>query len=87
MPGDGPGSELFFAYKGQHPVLEHLFRQHLLELAVLPFQLLEPPGFVDLHVPKLPLPPVEGHLREVFLPADVLDAFPAPIRLQVIDNK
>jgi hypothetical protein len=30
---------------------------------------------------------VEGHLREVFLPADVLDAFPAPIRLQVIDNK
>ncbi len=43
---------------------------------------LQPPGLIDLHVPKLLLlPPMEGHLRHVFLPANFLDAFFTTIRL------
>ena len=38
------------------------------------------PGLVDLHLPKLPFPPVETHLRDVLLPAEILDAFFTTIR-------
>ena len=33
---------------------------------ILPFQFLQPPGLIDLHVPKLLLPPMEGHLQPRF---------------------
>ena len=59
------------------PVLEQRLRQHLLELCVLPLQVLQPPGLVHLHVPELLLPPVERRLRDVRLPADLLDRLEA----------
>src|SRR5262249_27377097 len=79
-PGDAPGSQLFFAYRLQYPVLEQRFGQHLLELAVLTLQLFEPSRFVHLHVPKLLLPPVEGHVGDVLLPTNLQNAI-ALIRL------
>ena len=74
MPGDWPGSELFFAYEFEDSDFQQAFGQHLLELAVLTFKVLQPLGLVDLHLPELLLPPVEAHLGEVVLPAYLHDA-------------
>ncbi len=68
-----PGLRVFFAYRLQHTVLQQRLGQHLLELAVLPLQFLEPSGFLHLQLPKLPLPPVKAHLGEVVFPANFED--------------
>ena len=68
---DAPGLEFFFAYKLQHPILQQRFGEHLLELAVLPLQLLEPPGVVDFHLPELSLPAMEADLRDVMFSTDI----------------
>jgi len=75
-----PGLQLFFAYELQDPVLEQRLRQHLLKFGILPLKLLEPLGLVDLHLPKLLLPPVECHFRDVLLSAYFRDRI-AAIRL------
>jgi len=62
MPGDWPGSELFFAYEFENSVFQQAVCQHLLEFGVLSFQFLHPLGLVDFHLAKLLLPPVEAHL-------------------------
>ena len=80
MPGDLPGSELFFAYELEHPVLQKTVGQHLLEFRVFFFQLLQSLGLVDLHLPKLLLPTIEAYLREIMLFAHLRDAL-ASIRL------
>ena len=74
MPGDWPGSELFFAYEFEDSVFQQAVGQHLLELGVLPFQFLHALGLVDFHLAKLLLPPVEAHLREIMLSAYLPDA-------------
>ena len=62
MPGDKPGSELFFAYEFEDSVLQQAVGQHLLELRVFPFQLLETLGLVDFHLTELLFPSMEAHL-------------------------
>ena len=47
--------------------------EHLLQLAVFPFELFELARFVNLHCPELPLPPVEADLREVLFTTDIPD--------------
>ena len=74
MPGDWPGSELFFAYEFEDSDFQQALGQHLLELRVFPFQLLQPFGLVDFHLTELLLPPVEAHLREIMLSAYLPDA-------------
>ena len=74
MPGDSPGSELFFAYEFEDSVLQQAVGQHLLELRVFPFQLLETLGLVDFHLTELLFPSMEAHLREVMLSAHLSDA-------------
>lgn len=61
---DAPGSQLFFAHELQHPVLQQRLHQHLVELRVLPLKLLQPLDCIHFHLPKLPLPSVECHLRD-----------------------
>ena len=80
MPGDWPGSELFFAYEFEDSDFQQAFGQHLLELAVLTFKVLQPLGLVDLHLAKLLLPPMEAHFREVMLAAYLHNAL-AGVRL------
>ena len=72
-----PGLIIFFVHKPQHAVLQQRVSQHLLELGIFPFQLLEPLGFVDLHHAELSLPTMEGLLRDVLLLADLHDALAA----------
>src|SRR6185295_17412538 len=73
------GLTTFFRIQPPTPGSSQRIRQHLLEFAVLTFQPFQPPGFIYLHVPKLLLPPVERHLRDVLLSAELLDAFLAAI--------
>jgi len=74
MPGDRPGSELFFAYEFEDSVFQQAVGQHLLELRVLPLQFFQPLGLVDFHLAKLLFPSMEAHLREVMLSAHLSDA-------------
>jgi len=80
MPGDWPGSELFFAYEFEDSDFQQAFGQHLLELSVLPFQFLHSLGLVHFHLAKLLLPPVEAHLGKVVLSAYLPNAL-AGVRL------
>ena len=48
-----PGLPLFCVHDLQNAVLQQRVRQHLLQLTVLLFQLLESSGIRDLHYPKL----------------------------------
>ena len=74
MPGDWPGSELFFAYEFEDSDFQQALLQHLLELPILPLKILQPFGLVNLHLAELLLPPVEAYLREVVLSAYIPDA-------------
>ena len=80
MPGDWPGSKLFFAYEFEDSVFQQAIGQHLLKLRVLPLQFLHPLGLVDFHLPELLLPSMEAHLREIVLSAHLPDAL-AGVRL------
>jgi hypothetical protein len=71
------GLTIFFERVLQDLFRQHRLGQHLLELRVLPLQFLQPPGLVQVHVPKLLPPTVERHVRDVLLPADFHDALPA----------
>ena len=85
MPGDWPGSELFFAYEFEDSDFQQALRQHLLELSVLTLKILQPLGLVDLHLAELLLPTMEAHLREVVLSAHLPDAL-ASVRLPQYPN-
>ena len=55
-----------------------LFRsEHLFKFGVFSLQFFQMPGFVDIHLAKLPLPTVLGHLGDVYLLANLHDAFAA----------
>ena len=71
--GDVPGLEFFFADKLQHAILQQRLRSHLLQLTVFPFELFESSRLVNLHLPELPLPPVEADLRDVLFATDIRD--------------
>jgi len=70
-----PGPTIFGVDRLQPPVLQQRVRQHLLQLAVLALEFLQPLRLVHLYHPKLALPSMERHLRDVTLPADLDDAF------------
>ena len=85
MPGDWPGSELFFAYEFEDSDFQQALGQHLLELSVLSLQILQLFCLVDFHLPKLLLPSMEAHFREVVLATHLPNAL-AGVRLPQYPN-
>jgi len=75
-----PGLIIFFDHILQDPLRQQRLRQHLLELGVFPFEFLQALRLVEVHLPELFLPTVEGHLGDVPLLADLHDA-PAAVGL------
>jgi hypothetical protein len=67
-----PGFTTFFKYLLQQFFAQHLVGQHPLELGVLPLELLELIGLIDLKHPQLSLPPVKALLADLPLTAYVL---------------
>ena len=74
------GLQLFFKYLLQQFFAEHLVRQHPLEPGVLPLELLELLGLIELEHPQLSLPPVEGLLADLPLSAYILYRFITALR-------
>src|SRR6185295_7570740 len=62
------------------------FRQELLQLRVLCFELLQAPHFVQLQSPELRAPAVERCITESVLPAQLLDRNPGLRFLQKTDD-
>ena len=74
------GLQLFFKYLLQHFFAQHLVGQHPLEPGVLPLELLELLGLIDLKHPQLSLPAVVGLLADLPLSAYVLYRFISALR-------
>ena len=74
------GLQLFFKYLLQQFFTQHLVGQHSLEPGVLPLELLELLGLIDLEHPQLSLPPVVGLLTDLPLSAYVLYRFISALR-------
>jgi hypothetical protein len=55
----------------QYPVIQGQFPDETLQLRVLPVERLETLRLRDLHIPKLPSPPIQGLFRNIMLATDV----------------
>ena len=65
------------ARRARGPRARHGLSEHLFKFGVFSLQFFQMPSFVDVHLAKLPLPTVISHLGDVFLLANLHDAFAA----------
>ena len=77
-----PGFRSFSQHLLEHGHVEHLFSQHLLQLCILGFERLQPPGLRHFHAAILRAPSVERAIADAVLPAELLGAYPGLVLLQ-----
>src|SRR6056297_3201256 len=74
MARHGSSSEVFSEHFLERRDIEHLLRQHLLQLRILGLQRLQPPGVGHFHAAILRPPLVEGRIANPVLAAQILCA-------------
>src|SRR6056297_1312100 len=82
MARHGSSSEVFSEHFLERRDIEHLLRQHLLQLRILGLQRLQPPGVGHFHAAILRPPLVEGRIANPVLAAQILCAQPSLVLLQ-----